>query len=219
MHPPLLTGPFHLPVAFDLAATFLFAITGALAAMRKRYDLVGVLVLAFVTGLGGALLRDGLFLQGGPPAVITDGRYLLGVLAGAGVGAYFARHMHRLKLLFVLADALALGMYAVIGAQKSIALQLPLLTATLVGVVNAVGGGLVRDVLVRDEPLMFKPGEFYALAALAGCSAFIVLSVHLEVQPALAAPVGIAVAFSVRMLSIRLGWKTGALVDDDQGPV
>ena len=83
MHPPLLSGPFHLPVAFDLAATFLFAITGALAAIRKRYDLVGVLVLAFVTGLGGALLRDGLFLQGGPPAVITDGRYPVAVLAGA----------------------------------------------------------------------------------------------------------------------------------------
>jgi uncharacterized membrane protein YeiH len=212
---PASTAEFQLPVLFDLSATFLFAVTGALAAIRKRYDLVGILVLSFVTGLGGALLRDGLFLQSGPPAVVSDGRYLAAVLAGAGVGAYFARHLHRLRLVFVVADALALGFYAVVGAQKSLAAALPLLSATLVGVVNAVGGGVLRDVLVREEPLVFKPGEFYAVAALAGCSLFVVLTAWLGVSAPGAAPAAIALAFAVRLLSIRLGWRTGALWDDE----
>lgn len=215
MDAQFLDRPFQLPIAFDLAATFLFAITGALAAIRKRYDLVGILVLAFVTGLGGALLRDGLFLQQGPPAVVTDNRYLVAVLAGAATGAYFDRHLRRLSLAFTLADALALGTYAVVGAQKSIALGLPLLTATLVGVVNAVGGGVLREVLVREEPLVFKPGEFYALAALAGCAPYVVVVTLLEGPSTLAALGAIGASFVVRMLSVRLGWRTGALWDDE----
>jgi uncharacterized membrane protein YeiH len=208
-------GQYQLPIALDLAATFLFAVTGALAAIRKRYDLVGILVLAFVTGLGGALLRDGLFLQEGPPAVVSDGRYLAAVLAGAGAAAFFARHLHRLRLLFVVADALALGLYGMVGAQKSLAAGLPVLTASVVGVVNAVGGGLLRDVVVREEPLVFKPGEFYALAALAGVVLFLLVAVQFQISAPRAAAAGIAVAFAVRLLSIRLGWRTGALLDED----
>ncbi len=217
MRAPLLTGPFHLPIAFDLTATFLFAVTGALAAIRKRYDLVGILFLALVTGLGGALLRDGLFIQAGPPAVVDDGRYLGAVLAGAAVSALFSRSLHRLKLIFVVVDALALGTYAVVGAQKAIAAELPVLSAWLIGVVNAVGGGMLRDVLVREEPLVFKPGEFYALAALIGCGVYLVLTTQLGAPPMLAALLGITVSFSARLLSIRLGWRTGAL-SDEAGP-
>lgn len=210
-------GPFQLPIAFDVAATFLFAVTGAVAAVRKRYDLVGVVVLAFVTGLGGALLRDGLFLQQGPAAVLLDGRYLGGVFAGAVAGTYFGRHLHRLKLFFLVVDALALGVYAVVGAQKSLAAGLPLVSASLVGVVNAVGGGVLRDLLVREEPLVFKPGEFYAVAALAGCVLFVALVAGLGVGESVAALAGIAASFAVRLLSIRLGWRTGAF-EPDQGP-
>jgi len=210
-------GRFHLPIAFDVAATFLFAVTGAVSAIRKRYDLVGVVVLAFVTGLGGALLRDGMFLQQGPAAVLTDARYLGGVLAGAAVGTYFARHLHRLKLFFLVVDALALGAYGVVGAQKSLAAGLPLVSASLVGVVNAVGGGVLRDVLVREEPLIFKPGEFYAVAALAGCVLYVVLVARLGVNESAAALAGISAAFAVRLLSIRLGWRTGAF-EPDEGP-
>jgi uncharacterized membrane protein YeiH len=212
---PFLDRPFQLPVVFDLAATFLFSVTGALSAIRKRYDLVGILVLSFVTGLGGALLRDGIFLQQGPPAVVADYRYLAAVLAGAGVGGFFSRHLHRLRLVFTVADALALGSYAAVGAQKSLALGLPLLTATLVGVVNAVGGGLLRDVLVRDEPLIFKPGEFYAVAALAGCFPYVVVVQVLQVPSTTMALATIVISFSVRILSVRLGWRTGALWDEE----
>jgi uncharacterized membrane protein YeiH len=216
--PPVQDAPFQLPLAVDLGATFLFAITGALAARERRYDLVGVAVLALMTGLGGALLRDGIFLQNGPPAVLADGRYLTAVLAGAAVGVLFSRVAHRLKLVLLLADALGLGLYAVYGAQKAVLAGLPLLDATLVGTVNAVGGSVLRDVLVREEPLLFKPGQFYALAAVGGCAAFQLLDGPLGLGTPVAAAVGILGAVGLRLGSIRLGWRTGAFTDEPPGP-
>jgi uncharacterized membrane protein YeiH len=212
---PAPSTPFQLPIGFDLAATFLFAVTGAVAGIQKRYDLVGATALALVAGLGGALLRDGLFLQAGPPAVIHDGRYLVAVLAGAAAGVFFARHVHRLRLLFTVADALGLGIYAVVGAQKSLDAQLPLVWVTLVGVANAVGGSLARDVLVREEPLMFKPGELYALAALLGSVVFVLLVGELGLGRSTSALAAIAAAFAARVLSIGLGWRTEPLRGHD----
>jgi uncharacterized membrane protein YeiH len=202
---------FQPPLALDLAASFFCAVTGALAAVQKRYDLVGLFVLALVTGVGGALLRDGIFLAGGPPAVVQDGRYLLAVAAAAAVTALFARHLHRLRTPFVIADAIALGIYGVVGAQKTLAAGLPAVAAVLVGMVNAVGGGVLRDVLVREEPLIFRPSELYALAALAGCGSFVVLTVSAGLSPSLVAPFGIGVTIVVRLLAIRLGWRTEAI--------
>lgn len=206
--------PFQLPLLVDLGAVVLLAATGAIEGMRKRYDLVGVAVLALVTGLGGGLLRDGIFLQGGPPAALQDGRYLAAVLLGATLGVVFARGFHRLRLVVAVVDALGLGLYAVYGAQRAVLAGLPLLAATLVGTVNAVGGGLMRDVLVREEPFLFRPGGFYALAAVGGATAFVVVD-GLAGRPArLAAAVGVAVTLLLRFGSIRLGWKTGALSDE-----
>ena len=213
----MLTGRFDLPIGFHLAATFLFAVTGAGVGRRKRYDIVGAGVLALVTGVGGALLRDGLFLQQGPPAVVTDWRYLGAVLVGTAVGAWFAGHVHRLRRLLLVADALGLGIYAVVGAQASLDAGLPVLSAGLVGVTNAVGGSVLRDVLVHEEPLVFKPGEFYALAALAGAAAFVVLAVELHLDATAAALVAISIAFATRVLSMRFGWRTGPLEGEDDG--
>ncbi|HET9555045.1 MAG TPA: TRIC cation channel family protein [Anaeromyxobacteraceae bacterium] len=210
--------PFHLPLALDLGAVALFSVTGAIEARQKRYDLVGAAVLSLVTGLGGAFLRDGLFLQDGPPASLHDGRYLAAVLLGGGAGVLFARLFHRLRLLILVADALGLGLYGVFGAQKALLAGLPLLSAVLVGSVNAVGGGLLRDVLVREEPLLFKPGQFYALAAIAGCAVFVALDVTAGLPTPVAAGAGIAVALALRLGSIRLGWRTGALADHLPGP-
>jgi uncharacterized membrane protein YeiH len=81
--------------------------------------------------------------------------------------------------------------------------------------VNAVGGGLLRDVLVRDEPLIFKPGEFYAVAALAGCLPYVVVVQVLQVPSTAMALATIVISFSVRILSMRLGWRTGALWDEE----
>ncbi len=212
---PIPPGPFNLLIHVDLAACFFCAATGALAALRKRYDIMGTLVLSYVTGLGGALLRDGLFLESSPSPILQDWRYLGSVVAGALVAAFSARQLHRLRVPFLVADALALGLYAIVGAQKTLLAGLPALSAALVGVVNAVGGGIMRDVLVREEPLIFRPGEFYALAAMAGCGAFVALVSGLHAPPVLAGIVGVAVACAVRLLSVALGWRTAPIWEDE----
>jgi uncharacterized membrane protein YeiH len=199
--------PFQIAVEFDLAAVALFAVTGAIAAMRKKYDLVGVTVIALSTSLAGGLLRD-VLIQRGTPAALVDGRYLLAVLGGGAAALLFRALLHRLRLVLLVADALGLGIYAVVGTQKSLALGLPVVSALLLGVVNAVGGSVVREVLVREEPLIFKPGEWYALAALASALVFAGLVVEFHVDATLAAIVAITIAFAARLLSIRLGWRT-----------
>ena len=211
-------APFQLPLAVDLVAVWLLAATGALEARRKRYDVIGAGVLALVTGLGGAFLRDGLLLQGGPVAALRDGRYLGAVLVGTATGIWFAGHLLRLRLALLLADAVGLALYGIYGSQKALLAGLPFFSATLVGTVNAVGGGLLRDVLTREVPLVFKPGQLYALAAMAGCAAFLLLDTVLGVVTPVAAAAGVAVTLALRLGSIRLGWRTGAIADEPPGP-
>jgi len=208
---------FHLPLALDLAATCVFAVTGALVARRKRFDVVGVAVLALVAGLGGALLRDGLFLQAGPPVVIRDGRYLAAVLAGGAAGAWFAGHLQRWSLLFLLADAAGLGLYAAVGAQKATEAGLPFLGALLVASVNSVGGSVLRDLLCGEVPLLFRPGELYAIAAIGGGAAFLALARLAGAPDALAATACVAIAFALRVGSVRLGWRTAPFEDPPGG--
>jgi uncharacterized membrane protein YeiH len=206
---------FQIPIIFDLGATFVFGITGALAALRRGYDVVGLFALAFASGVGGGLLRDGLFIQQGPPVLTTDGRYLVAILAAGLVGLLFRRWVHRFTKVIAIIDALGLGAYAVVGVQKSIAAGLSIPAAVLVGVINAVGGGLLRDLLVRDEPLLLKPGQFYALAALGGCLLFVLLTVHLGMPASRAALITIAFTFVVRVLAIQFNWRTKSLYSPD----
>ncbi|HSP06387.1 MAG TPA: TRIC cation channel family protein [Acidobacteriota bacterium] len=203
-----LMGQFQLSAWFDLGATFLFALTGALSAKKKGYDVVGVLALAFATGAGGGLIRDSIFLRNSPPVVIADSRYLIVIAFAAGIGFFIGERLNRLQSLFMMFDALGLGAYAVVGVQKSVNQGLLIVPAILVGVVNAVGGGLLRDILAREEPLLFKPSEFYAIAAFLGCSVFLALAVTFKLRAHDAAFISILVTFLFRMLSLRFGWKS-----------
>jgi len=206
---------FRIPIAFDLCATFIFGITGALVALRRGYDIVGLFALAFVSGVGGGLLRDGLFIQQGPPAVTTDGRYIVVILLAGLVGLFFQHWVNRLTKWIALLDALGLGAYAVVGVEKSLAAGLSIPAAVLVGVINAVGGGLLRDLLVRDEPLLLKPGQFYALAAFAGCLLFVLLTVYFRMPAPRAGLVTVAATFVFRVLAIQFNWRTPALYRPD----
>jgi uncharacterized membrane protein YeiH len=199
---------FVLPIEFDLAATFLFALTGAWAAIRRDHDFVGVVALAFVVGVGGGLVRDAVFLQGGAPAVMQDVMYLWTVVAAVGLGVLLYPLAGRFERLIAVVDAAGLGAYAVVGAQKSLAAGISPTGAVLVGVINAVGGGLIRDVLLRQEPLFFKPGQFYALAALAGCSLFVLLAEAWHFPAEQAAWTAIISTFFFRMMAIQLNWRT-----------
>lgn len=201
---------FLLPIWFDLAAVFLFALTGVWAATRRGYDVVGAFVLAFVTGVGGGLLRDGVFLQE-IPAVLRDARFLWAVLAAVVIGILAHRLADRFDSLIAYVDAAAIGAYSVYGANKSLVAGVPPEAAVLVGLLNAVGGGLLRDVIVREEPLLLKPGQLYFLATLVGCSGFVILSHHYGVEVEIAAYVSIAVTMLLRVLAIRFNWRTSAL--------
>jgi uncharacterized membrane protein YeiH len=199
---------FVLPIAFDLGATFFFALTGALAAIRRGYDWVGLFALALATGLGGGLIRDGLFIQAGPPAMVTDGRYLIAVAAACLAGAIMASYIERLYRAIELLDAIGLGAYGAVGVQKALTAGLSVPAAILVGVVNACGGGVLRDILVREEPMVLKPGQFYAVAAALGCVVFLAL-VSLAGLPApVAALIAVAVTFLFRSLAILFKWRT-----------
>src|SRR6187397_940276 len=198
---------FLLPIWFDLAAVFLFALTGVWAATRRGYDVVGAFVLAFVTGVGGGLLRDGIFLQE-VPLVIRDGRYLYAVLAALAIGGLAQRLADRFTRLLAYVDAAAIGVYAVYGANKSLVAGATPEAAVLVGLCNAVGGGLLRDVIVREEPLLMKPGQLYFLATLIGCSAFVLMSHYQGWEVQTSAYVAIAITLLLRILAIRFNWTT-----------
>jgi uncharacterized membrane protein YeiH len=207
------TNQFVLPVYIDLSATFLFGLTGALAAIKRDYDIVGLFVLAFVTAVGGGLIRDGIFIQQGAPVVATDSHYIMVVLLACVIGLFFRKLAGRLNLIIAGVDALGLGAYAVVGVQKSLQAGLSVAGAILVGVINAVGGSLLRDVLVREEPLLFKPGQFYVLAAVLGAGVFPLLVLRFNKPVESAAWIAIGCAFVLRVLAIIFKWKTLAVSD------
>lgn len=200
--------PFQLPVIIDLSAVFLMAITGVIEAIRRGLDLIGLCVLAVATGVGGALLRDGIFLQTGIPAVLLDQRYLLAVAAACVLGLAFGTRAQVSGRLIAWVDALALGAYAVVGAEKTLAQGLHMVPAILVGVVNACGGGVLRDIFVGEQPMVFKPGQFYAFAALIGCLLYVPLRKHTDMEPLGLALAAIAVTFGLRVLAIWRNWST-----------
>jgi len=217
----MLSGTFALPIWFDLLATFAFALTGALAAIKRGYDIIGTLALALVSGIGGGLIRDGLFLQREITPLLTNPAYLYTVTAATFVSFFFQRHVHRFFRLIAWIDAVGLGAYAVFGVQKSLGVGLPVLAAVFVGVINAVGGGVLRDVLTREEPLVFKPGQFYLLTALFGAVSFICAGVYLDLVATHAALLAMAVTFLFRSIAIAFNWRTAPAASGSiftQGP-
>jgi uncharacterized membrane protein YeiH len=208
---------FQLPAWFDLAATFAFALTGALAAIRRGYDIVGVFFLALASGLGGGLIRDGIFIPGiEPTPLLTDPRYIELVVGATIVGALFARYVTRVRRLVAVIDALGLGAYAAFGTQKALQAGLSAPAAILVGVVNAAGGGLLRDIITREEPLVFRPGQFYVLTAVAGAVTFVFFSVRLEAAATPSAVAAIVVTFVFRMLTIVFNWRTSPVAPPEE---
>jgi len=209
---PLTVRSLALPIAIDLGATVLFSITGAMVAIRRQYDAIGVVVLALACSLGGGLLRDGLFIQAGPPAAMRDGSYMYAVLAGCLLAILFFKHAERLSKPFLIIDALGTGAYGVVGASKAFEAGLAVPACIFVGVVNAVGSGLIRDVLVREEPLMLKPGQFYVIASVLGVTGFALFLSVFRVPLLRSAIAAIAITFVFRLLAIFFDWKTKSVM-------
>jgi uncharacterized membrane protein YeiH len=201
---------------FDLIAVFLFATSGALAAIQKKYDFIGILILAFFSGVGGGLIRDAIFIQSGPPKVVTDSKYLMVILAAFILSMIFHARLSRMRKTMLLVDALGLGTYGVVGAHAAIMGGLVPLAAILVGVFNATGAGIIRDVLLREEPVIFKPGQFYAGAAIVGTVIYVSLTVVLKTDDTWAALLAISITFIIRLLSVKFNWQTRPILKENQ---
>jgi uncharacterized membrane protein YeiH len=200
---------------FDLIAVFLFATSGAQAAIHKRYDFIGILILAFFSGVGGGLIRDAIFIQAGPPKVVTDSNYLIVILIAFILSMIFHRKLNRMRKTMLLVDALGLGTYGVVGAHAALQAGLVPLAAIMVGVFNATGAGLIRDVLVREEPVIFKPGQFYAGAAIVGTVLYVSLYVLFHTDQTWAALAAISTAFILRLLSVKFNWRTRPILKEE----
>src|SRR6478672_744731 len=152
----------------DLGGTFVFAISGAVAAVNRRLDIFGILVLSFVAGNFGGITRD-LLIGAVPPAALTDSRYLLvSVLAGLITFFWYAG-VDRLRSPMLLFDAAGLSLFAVAGAQKAIEFGLNPIMAALLGMLTGIGGGMTRDVLLAEIPQVLR-SDLYAVAALVGAA-------------------------------------------------
>ena len=189
--------------AFDLSGTFVFAISGAIAGVRHKLDLFGVLVLSFAAATFGGMARD-VLIGAVPPASIQDWRYLgVSLLAGT-ITFFFCSTVSRFRNALLIYDAAGLGLFAVTGATKALAYQLGPVPAALLGMVTGIGGGVVRDVLVSEVPAVFRT-DIYAVAALIGASVVVIGSLS-GLPSAPVAAVGAFLCFTIRLLAIRRGW-------------
>ncbi|MGH8146080.1 MAG: trimeric intracellular cation channel family protein [Rhodanobacteraceae bacterium] len=195
--------PHILLTVLDLGGTFVFAISGAVAAVKYRLDIFGVMVLAFAAGNAGGITRD-LLIGATPPAAIDHLSYL-GVSILAGLIVFFwdpvvTRHNNTV-LWF---DAVGLAFFAVAGAEKALVYGLNPVMAALLGMLTGIGGGMLRDVLVRQIPAVLR-SDLYALAALVGAA--IVVGGHvLDIHAVPATIVGGLACFALRYMAIRHGW-------------
>lgn len=196
-----------IPLGVDLAATFLMALTGAAKGVARGYDVVGVAALSMAAGAGGSLLRDGLFLQDGPPAFLQNPLYLAVIALSAVVGVLLRERFNPDGKAYLVIDALAIGLYAVYGSEKALSFGLNAADSALVGALNACGGGMLRDLLSLEQPLIFKPGELQALALGLGCGLHVGL-LELGAPSSAAAVASVGLIFCLRMLSIFCGWRT-----------
>lgn len=165
---------FQLPALFDYIAIFTWALSGAIVGLRKRHDLVGVFITAALSSIGGGIVRNGILLHRTPP-VLTDLYYLpLISIATISVVAMRTRIERAAKIHTVVAliDAIATPAFAVVGLQLGIQAGLPVLGVMVIGCVSAVGGGLLRDVVLREEPELLRPGQFVAIPVATCCAAY-----------------------------------------------
>ncbi|WP_309647826.1 trimeric intracellular cation channel family protein [Nocardioides sp.] len=191
-------------VVLDLVGIFVFAISGALVAVRKDLDVFGVLVLAGTTGLGGGFLRD-VLIDATPPAALADWRYLL-VPAAAGLLAFvFHPLLGRMERMVNVFDAFGLALFCVAGATKALDHGLGPLPAALMGMLTGIGGGMLRDLLAGRVPVVFR-GELYATPALAGATVA-VLGTRADLPVVVVAVTGAAVCLTWRLLAMWRGWQ------------
>jgi uncharacterized membrane protein YeiH len=209
----------HLPLVLDLLGVFAASCSGALTGLRKALDLVGILVLACVTGLGGGMIRD-VLIGAIPPAGLADWRYVATALAATVVVLvidHFAlgARLHekvsqrvgervRLAMAARVSDAATLGLFTVAGTTKALDHGIAVMPSALLGVVTAVGGGVIRDILINEVPYVLRR-ELYAVPAFAG-ALVVALGHSIGHLTAAVAVIAAALTFTFRMLAVSRDW-------------
>lgn len=205
---PVTVAPLVLPPSFEVAAIFAGALSGAMLAVNRKFDLTGVLVLALFTGLGGGLIRDvllqdmGIFAFESPYAMIA-------VLAAAMMGAFFYSVAHRIRRVALIFDTASLALFCVVGADKALRAELSFVPAVLIGALTAVGGGVLRDLLIGSvPPQVLLRGSLTATAAAAGSLVYVTMAGWLDFEKGAALAAAGLVAFVLRAGSLYFGWES-----------
>lgn len=198
---------FVIPLWADLLAVGIGAMQGALFAAQfrdRRLDLLGVAIIGIATGFGGGILRDVLLAE--VPAALTSNWYLIVATAAALMGMLLERLLSRLGPLVNVLDALTIGLFGAIGTTKALSMGLPEVPAIFVGVLSAVGGSILRDLLLNRPIALMHVGSLYAIAAVAGTSTLVVL-LEFDVPVFTAATICVVITFGVRVLAVLFNWS------------
>lgn len=199
-----MTFPFDIALVWlDLAGIFFFAVSGSLLAARKRFDILGSLLLASLVSLGGGVIRD--IILNTVPAAFTNPAYLVPPLLATVLVYFLYSSVQRFTSLLVLFDAGGLALFCITGTLKAISLGMNPLAAVLLGVTTAVGGGLLRDITANEVPQLFDAGDLYALPAFSGATLTSVLWVTGSFNAVTACLVA-AVVFAFRVVAWRRSW-------------
>jgi uncharacterized membrane protein YeiH len=198
-------SPDFLLIAIDLASVLVFAIEGAMAGIRAELDLLGLMVVAFATALGGGMIRD-LLIGAVPPNSVRDWRYPATAFVGGGAVFFFYQFFQSVPTEWMIAlDAAGLSLCAIAGALKAVEFGINPLLAVLMGAVTGVGGGTIRDVLLTKVPGVLRT-DVYASAALAG-ALVVVVGLKAKVPRGIVMTVGAVVCFTLRMVAVARHWN------------
>ncbi|MFE4589963.1 trimeric intracellular cation channel family protein [Streptomyces laurentii] len=192
--------------ALDLVGIFVFAISGALLAVRKNFDIFGMAVLAEVTALGGGLFRD-LIIGAVPPVAFTDLGYFLMPLVATVLVFFLHPEVERTQTAVNVFDAAGLGLFCVTGTTKAYDYGLGLTSSAVLGVATGVGGGVLRDILAVEAPSLLRwDRDLYAVPAIVGAT-IVVLSIRFDVLNAYTSGAAVLTAFVLRLLAMRFHWR------------
>jgi uncharacterized membrane protein YeiH len=187
----------------DIVGTFAFALSGGTRAVESRMDVFGAIFLAFVAAVAGGIARD-VIIGATPPAAFLNSAYLLIAVVAGVICFYRYRWIVRLSKPVIFFDAIGLGLFCVVGAQKALEAGLSPLFAALLGMFTAIGGGVAADILSRRKPMVLHR-DVYALAALAG-ALILTLGASVDVPFYVGAPMGAILAISMRLVALHYDW-------------
>ncbi|WP_207431057.1 trimeric intracellular cation channel family protein [Sabulibacter ruber] len=194
--------PLALIPAIDIIGTFVFAISGTLTAADKKLDPFGASVIAFATALGGGTVRD--LLLNLRPVWIQEERLLITVFISVLITLLFRKEIGRFRKTMFLFDTVGIALFTILGMEKALRLGVPPLIALVMGVVTAVFGGVVRDILCNEIPLIFRR-EIYATACLVGGAGYLLMRLA-PVPPGVPVWVAVGIIILIRVLAVRLKW-------------